>query len=143
MSEINGNPASPSNDVRKLLGGYSTGTLSDAERKLLFEAALEDESLFAELMREEELRECLEMPGAKARLLAALEEKPATWRGRLGGWIARPGTLALAGGLAGAVLVFVVWQEYQFKARPREVAANLALPREPQQELKDQGPSRA
>ena len=59
-------------EIRKLIGGYATGSLSDAERQLLFEAALEDQDLFDELMGEHALKELLEEPGAKARLIAAL-----------------------------------------------------------------------
>ncbi len=59
-------------ELRGLIGGYSTGTLSEAERKALFEAALEDQELFDELAREQALKEALEEPGAKERLLAAV-----------------------------------------------------------------------
>ena len=37
-------------DIRNLLGGYATGTLSDEEQRALFEAALHDEKLFAEVV---------------------------------------------------------------------------------------------
>ena len=46
-------------DVRKLLGGYATGTLTDEERNLLFSAALEHQELFDALADEEALRELL------------------------------------------------------------------------------------
>lgn len=63
-------------DIRKLIGGYATGTLTETERRMLFEAALDDQELFDELSREQALKELLDEPGAKQRLLAALE-KPA------------------------------------------------------------------
>jgi len=44
-------------EIRRLLGGYATGTLTDDERTLLFSAALEDQSLFDALADEEALRE--------------------------------------------------------------------------------------
>ncbi len=33
-------------EIRRLLGGYATNTLTDGERTALFEAALEDQELF-------------------------------------------------------------------------------------------------
>jgi hypothetical protein len=63
-------------DARKLLGGYATGSLTEAERKLLFEAALEDQDLFDELAREDELKQLLDEPGARNRLIAALTPPP-------------------------------------------------------------------
>ena len=69
-------------EARKLLGGYATGTLTDGEREALFAAALEDQSLFDALAEEDALRELLESPGAKTRLLASIKEEPATsWFG--------------------------------------------------------------
>jgi hypothetical protein len=61
-------------DVRKLVGGYATGTLNDAERQMLFEAALDDQDLFDELSREQALKELLDEPGARERLIAALDQ---------------------------------------------------------------------
>ena len=60
-------------DARKLLGGYATGTLTDAEREALFAAALEDQELFDALAADEPLREVLQDPAARARLLGALD----------------------------------------------------------------------
>ena len=70
-------------DIRKLIGGYATGTLTEAERQLLFEAALDDQELFDELGREQALKEVLEEPGAKSRLIAALarpDPAPVWWK---------------------------------------------------------------
>ena len=47
-------------DMRKLLGGYATGTLTDAERKALFEAAMEDQTLFDAIADEGVLKELLD-----------------------------------------------------------------------------------
>jgi hypothetical protein len=60
-------------EARKLLGAYATGSLTEAERTALFQAALEDQALFDELAGEQVLKEVLEEPGARQRLLAALE----------------------------------------------------------------------
>lgn len=46
-------------DARKLLGGYATGTLTKTEREELMRAALEDPSLFEELVEEEDWRAAL------------------------------------------------------------------------------------
>lgn len=91
-------------DIRKLIGGYATNSLTEAERKMLFEAALEDQELFDELAQEQALKEWIEEPGAKPRLIAALETDPksvavAWWR-RPWPWLAAIAALA-----AGAVLI--------------------------------------
>lgn len=59
-------------EAEKLLGGYATGTLTEAERQLLFAAALEHQDIFDALMEEEALKDLLADPEAKARLLTAL-----------------------------------------------------------------------
>ena len=97
------NPA----DIRKLLGGYAAGTLTEEERRALFEAALTDQDLFNELAREQALKELLEDPGARRQLLAALEEKPGfvdRWRA----WMGRPVAWVAAGSLAVVALLVVV-----------------------------------
>jgi hypothetical protein len=66
-------------DIRKLMGGYATGSLTEAERKLLFEAALDDQELFDELAREQALKEILDAPGAKQRLIAVLGKPQRVW----------------------------------------------------------------
>ena len=87
-------------DVRKLIGGYATGSLSEAERKLLFEAALKDDELFDELAGEQVLKEILEEPGARQRLLSALgsEQKlvQAPWWSRSWPWMGGAVTAAVA-----------------------------------------------
>ncbi len=64
------------NIARGLLGGYATGTLSEDERRLLFEVAMEDQEIFDELGREQALKEMLETPGVRDRLAAALGPAP-------------------------------------------------------------------
>jgi len=66
-------------DIRKLLGGYATGTLTPEERQALFEAALADQELFDALAREEALREAMADPAARAQLLAAASDAPEPW----------------------------------------------------------------
>jgi hypothetical protein len=67
-------------DIRKLLGGYATDTLSEEEQKALFEAALHDEKLFAALADEHALREMLNDPGHRAGVLRALRPAPSGWK---------------------------------------------------------------
>lgn len=70
-------------EVRRLLGGYATGTLTAAEQQALFAAALDDQELFDELAREQALRDLLRDPAARAHLLASVEEKPRPWWRRI------------------------------------------------------------
>jgi len=63
-------------EIRKLLGGYATGTLTDEERNLLFSAALEDQELFNALADEEALRELLAEPATRQVLLEELQRQP-------------------------------------------------------------------
>jgi len=51
-------------DIKKLLGGYATDTLTTEERQALFAAALEDQELFDALAREQSLRDLLRDPAA-------------------------------------------------------------------------------
>ena len=68
-------------DIRDLLGRYATGSLTAEEQKRLFDAALDDQDLFEELAREDEMRELLAGPGVRDRLIRALEppKRRAPW----------------------------------------------------------------
>ena len=46
-----GNKRMTQDEIRKLLGGYATNALSAEERRILFEAALEDQELFNALAK--------------------------------------------------------------------------------------------
>lgn len=78
-------------DIQKLVGGYAAGILTEQERQELFAAALDDQSLFDELMGEQPLRELLEDPSSRREIRQALA--PAAPRRWL--W-AIPATVALA-----------------------------------------------
>jgi len=113
-------------DVRKLMGGYATGTLSEAEREALFAAALDDQELFDSLMKEEALREVLEDPGAKAQLLAALEKpaaQPAWWS-----WRPLIGAVAMAGIALTAVAIWRANREKPAQVIVAEIAKQTAPP---------------
>ncbi len=90
-------------EIRGLIGGYATGSLSEAERKILFEAALEDQELFEELAREQALKEALEEPGAKARLASALDHRPKPWWRT--SWVWAAATAATVVVIAGIVVM--------------------------------------
>ncbi len=96
-------------DIKKLLGGYATGTLTAEEQQALFAAALEDQELFDALAREQSLRDLLRDPAARAELLSALDA-PASrfgfWQ-----WLRRPAVAGLATACVLAIAVIAVWQE--------------------------------
>jgi hypothetical protein len=66
------------------MSSYATGSLTESERKLLFEAALDDQELFDQLAREQALKELIDQPGARDRLIAALA--PAETSRARGAW---------------------------------------------------------
>ena len=88
-------------DIRKLLGGYATNTLTESERKLLFEAALEDQELFDALQQEQALKDLLAHPVARAEVRQALEQSiPArAWWSRWWAWGSAVGAVAVAAGV--------------------------------------------
>ena len=117
-----------SGEIRKLLGGYATGTLTEQERKTLFEAALRDQALFDELAREEALREALDDPAYRQGLAAELAAAPRPSQlHRLSAWWSRPLPLAFAGGAAVVLLAGVMVQQFR---GPAERTTELAMVRE-------------
>jgi hypothetical protein len=86
-------------EIRKLLGGYATDALSADERRVLFEAALEDQELFNALQNEDALRELLADPVSRAQVRKALEPSKSTrpgfvWRRWIWG-VALPAVIAV------------------------------------------------
>jgi hypothetical protein len=106
-------------EARKLLGGYATGSLSEAERTALFQAALEDQDLFDELAGEQVLKEVLDEPGARQRLVAALEP-PRKHRAWL--WATAATTAAVA------VVIGVVVSQRTPEAPPQQIARVMKSP---------------
>ena len=96
-------------DIKKLLGGYATGTLTAEERQALFAAALEDQELFDALAREQSLRDLLRDPAARAELLSALDT-PASRTGGFWQWLRRPAVAGLAMAGVAAIAIVAVWQ---------------------------------
>lgn len=63
-------------EIRKLLGAYSTNTLTESERSALFEAALDDQELFNALQQEQALKGLLDDPATRAQVRQALQRQP-------------------------------------------------------------------
>ena len=96
-----------SDEIERLLGGYATNTLTDGERKMLYEAALDDQELFNALEDEDALRDLLADSESRREIEAALRRPPPRQPGK--SWFARPWTWGLAGSVAAAcALVFVL-----------------------------------
>jgi hypothetical protein len=98
-------------DAEKLLGGYATDTLTEAERKALFETALANQDLFNALAGEQALQELLSDPRCRRRLLGLLKPRKEPFYHRLAAWLKRPAPWALAGSVAATVLIMtaIIW----------------------------------
>jgi len=107
-------------EARKLVGGYATGSLTEADRTALFKAALEDQELFDELAGEQALKEVLDEPGARQRLIAALEP-PRKYRAGLL-WVAATATAAIA------VVIGIVVSQRTPPPPPQQIAQVLKSP---------------
>lgn len=96
-------------EIRKLLGGYATNTLTERERTVLFEAALEDQDLFDALQNEDALRELLADPLWREQILQALQ--PAAAERRRASWMLHPWLIGAASmGVAAVIaIVMVTW----------------------------------
>jgi len=90
-------------EIRKLLGGYATNTLTESERSALFEAALDDQELFDALQQEQALKDVLTDPPARAEIRQALD-RPRPARSSWWNWGGAIATVAAA-----AVLLIVFW----------------------------------
>jgi hypothetical protein len=108
----------PSDDIRDLLGRYATGSLTVEERQRLFDAALDDQALFEELAREDEVKLLLAEPGARDRMIRALEPPK-----RNRAWIFG---VAATAALTAVVAVFLLYPAP--KPRPVEVAKVTTTP---------------
>ena len=117
--------------ARKLLGGYATNSLTEAERKALFEAALDDQELFDALQQEEALKELLADPVSRNQVQQALAQAPASgvtgaaWWSR--GWVWG----GVAGAVAAAVMIVAVIRSNE---PPKEMARVQQAPQMPAQD---------
>jgi len=88
-------------EIRKLLGGYATNALSADERRMLFQAALEDQELFNALQDEDNLRELLADPATREQVRQVLEapekhvRRPSFWSRRWMFGVAIPAVAAV------------------------------------------------
>ena len=100
----------------QILGGYATNTLTDEEKRELFEAALHDQMLFDALADEEGLKALLTNPAARQQILASLEssknpQETANVSSPRLNWFRQSTSLAWAGGIAAAGLALIFgWQ---------------------------------
>ncbi len=118
-------------DVRKLLGGYATGTLSPDEKQVLFEAALHDDALFAALSDEHALKDLLDDGAVRAQLLRATEEPRFSVATALREWFERPKSKVLVA--TGTILLAVIGFQ---QLRPRiSEQTQIAEVRRPEQNL--------
>jgi len=105
------------NEIRKLLGGYATDTLTESERAALFAAALDDQELFDALQNEDALRELLADPISRDQIRNALQPaalgRSAAWWKR--GWLVGTASLAVAAAISIAV---VLWQRPPMRPAP-------------------------
>ena len=62
-------------EIRKLLGGYATDALTPDERRILFQAALQDQEVFNALGNEDALKELLDDPVTRAQIRAAMQPR--------------------------------------------------------------------
>src|ERR1700719_1935564 len=135
-----------SEQARKLLGGYATNSLTEAERRALFEAALDDQELFDALQQEEALKELLADPVSRNQIQQALAEAPVSRPVRA--WFSKT---RLWGGLAGAVaaavlIVAVIRPNNQQKLQVARVAPPAPTPApavEPEPKKLESAPRRA
>jgi len=122
-------------DIQKLIGGYATGSLTDEERHILFEAALDDQELFDTLQQEQALKDLFDDPFSREQVRRAAAEslpQPRT------SWFRKPWLWASASSAALAgVLVFALvrWDRTQPPpvvkqpvATSRQPAADQSLP---------------
>jgi hypothetical protein len=89
-------------EIHKLLGGYAANTLTEGERASLFEAALEDQTLFDALHNEDALRELLADPVTREQVRLALQ--PA----RRIPWMRRPWLIGTAGVAVAAMVTVAI-----------------------------------
>jgi hypothetical protein len=106
-------------EIRKLLGGYATNTLTESERSTLFQAALDDQELFDALQREQALKNILDDPSARAEIREALD-RPRSVRSPWWIWGSAIGAAAAA-----VVLIAVFWPRANVLLEERKEIASL------------------
>jgi hypothetical protein len=119
-------------DVRKLLGGYATGTLTEEEKELLFQAALHDDALFAALADEHALKDLLDDGAVRAQVLQATEDPRFSVWGALREWFEHPKSKALVA-TAAVLLAIIGFNQVRMGRTPETTSiAELRAPAAPQ-----------
>jgi hypothetical protein len=111
-------------EIRKLLGGYATDRLTEDERRILFEAALEDQELFNALQNEDALRELLDDPVARSQVRRMLADPMPKHRPHFG---SRRWLLGVALPAAAAVILIAIMNRAnapRLIAPPVQIATN-------------------
>jgi hypothetical protein len=127
-------------EIRKLLGGYATNTLTDAERKILFEAALDNQELFNAMQEEQALKDLLSDPVSREQVRQALAtpvptKKAVAWWSQWWAW----GSAASA--VVAAILIVTVVRWNPVQPQRQEVAATPTMkPTEQQPASLTKGP---
>src|SRR5258708_23908310 len=117
-------------EIRKLLGGYATNTLTDAERKLLFEAALDNQELFNAMQEEQALKDLLSDPVSREQVRQALAT-PAPARRAAGWWSQWWAWGGAASAVVAAILIVTIIKWNPGQPQRQEVAATPVMkPRE-------------
>ena len=100
----------------QIIGGYATNTLTEEEKRQLFEAALDDQTLFDALADEEALKALLEDPESRQRILNSLQasgnpQETTNPHRPWFGWFRQPSSMAWAGSIAAVGLALIFgWQ---------------------------------
>src|SRR6266481_1922743 len=94
-------------EIRKLLGGYATNTLTDAERKVLFEAALDNQELFNAMQEEQALKDLLSDPVSREQVRQALAT-PASAKQTVAWWSQWWAWGSAASAVVAAILIVAV-----------------------------------
>ena len=110
-------------NIERLLGGYATNTLTESERKSLFEAALTDQELFNALQDEETLRDLLDDVESRRAIERALKQTASQQPRRR--WLMPGWAWGLAGSaVATAALFFAVLMPRTMHQDKLEVAVS-------------------
>jgi hypothetical protein len=115
-------------EIEKLLGGYATDTLTEEERRALFEAALGNQALFDALADDQALKELLDDPPSRTQLLAALREERVSPVARVVAWWRRPSFLAAAAAVAAGIVTIAVVIPHKPAAEKQAMVARNAPP---------------
>jgi len=113
----------PKHDLEKLLQRYATKTLTEEEHQALLAAALYNQKLFYALAEKQALKEQLDDPHSRRRILEALERSSPSpvqsWIVRGLDWLRRPANLALSGSLASALVAVIALGHLLIQVGPK------------------------